>query len=172
MRRLLKFIIALTITILVVSSISIYASTGDVAPIEEGTKLAKLLETYGVPTAIAAVISSFGTGGAVWLLTKGFRNSKGQMIKALEKMGLTEVQLTNLMNKLNQVESKLEAVEADFTKNMNNTYQERVIPLLQEVKELASDLNATKEEVKNSSLKIINLLTEDVKEENNKVSEV
>lgn len=173
MRRLLKFSVILMVTILVVGSVSVMASTGDIGSTnEEATWLAELLETYGVPSAIAAIIGSFGTGGAIYLLTRGFKNSKKQMISALEKVGLTSNDLTKLIAKLDTVEHKLEQLEAKSKQDMETTYQDRVIPLLSEVKELQTELIAIKKQLNNGALKVINLLTEEIEKENQEVSEV
>lgn len=171
MKRFLKFTIILVFTIIVASTISVMASTGNAA---EGTKtwLAELLETYGIPSAIAAIIGSFGTGGAIYLLTRGFKNSKKQMISALEKVGLTSNDLTKLIAKLDTVEHKLEQLEAKSKQDMETTYQDRVIPLLSEVKELQTELIAIKKQLNNGALKVINLLTEEIEKENQEVSEV
>lgn len=171
MKRFLKFTIILVFTIIVASTISVMASTGNAA---EGTQtwLAELLETYGVPSAIAAIIGSFGTGGAIYLLTRGFKNSKKQMISALEKVGLTSNDLTKLIAKLDTVEHKLEQLEAKSKQDMETTYQDRVIPLLSEVKDLQTELIAIKKQLNNGALKVINLLTEEIEKENQEVSEV
>lgn len=174
MKRLLKLSIVLSIVFFIFGTSSVFASNGETV-VEEGTWLARQLEIYGIPTAIAGIISSFGTGGAIWLFTKGFRNSKKQMVKGLEAVGLTSNQINGLMLKLEKVENKLEELENKSKKDMDTTYQDRVIPLLMEVKELATELAVTKEELKNGALKIINLLTEGQEEEINKeilISEV
>ncbi len=165
MKKNYKLLVLLVFIIIgvVCTTVQVIGADGAVDIVDKSQSwLAEQLETYGVPTAIASVIVSFGTGGAIWLLLRGFKKSKGQMIAALEKMGLSADSLNNVLEKLDYVEKRLEDLEVESKKNMETTYQERVIPLLDEVKNTLTEIYAMKEEIKDSSLKIVKSLTDEV----------
>ena len=164
LHKLMIFIVAVFIVIfLLVSVAPVFGADGTADLVEEGQSwLAKQLETYGVPTAISSIIVSFGTGGTIWLFLRGFKKSKGQMIAALEKVGLSAESLNNVLGKLDYVEKRLEDLETESKKNMETTYQEKVIPILNDVKNTLSEIQTMKEEIKDGTLKIVKSLTEEV----------
>lgn len=164
LRRLMIFLVTVFIVaFLFVNIIPVFGADGAADLVEEGQSwLARQLETYGVPSAIAAVIASFGTSGAIWFLLRGFKKSKGQMIAALKAMGLSADTLNKVLDRLNQVEKRLEEVEAITRENAEKTYTEKVIPLLDDVEKTLSEIRAMKEEIKDSSLKIVKSLTSEV----------
>lgn len=160
MKKFIKVFVVILILLLVLGPlVPVFATDGQVIE-ETQSWLAHQLEVYGVPTAISATISSLGTGGAIWLFTRGFKNSKKQMVKALESMGLSSDSLYKIITKLDKMESRLNALEELSMKNMETTYNDRVIPLLNKVEAMQSELFAVKDDLKNGALKIINLLTE------------
>jgi molecular chaperone GrpE (heat shock protein) len=115
-----------------------------------------------VPSAIAAVIASFGTSGAIWFLLRGFKKSKGQMIAALKALGLSADTLNKVLERLDQVEKRLEEVETITRENAEKTYTEKVIPLLDDVEKTLCEIHAMKDEIKNGTQKIIKSLTSEV----------
>jgi hypothetical protein len=151
------------ITFLIVI-IPVGASTADIVD-ESQSWLARQLETYGVPSAIAAVIAAVGTYLAIFLGTRGFKKSKGSMIAALERIGLSADTLNNVLEKINLVEKRLEEVELKSQKNMEITYQERVLPLLDMTKKTLDEIYIIKDELKNGALKTIQLLTDPINDD-------
>lgn len=164
LRRLMIFLVTVFIVaFLFVNIAPVFGADGAVDIVDKSQSwLAEQLETYGVPSAIAAVIASFGTGGAIWLLLRGFKKSKGQMIAALKAMGLSADTLNKVLDRLNQVEKRLEEVETITRENAEKTYTEKVIPLLDDVEKTLSEIHAMKEEIKNGTQKIIKSLTSEV----------
>lgn len=164
LRRLMIFLVTVFIVVfLFVNIIPVFGADGTADLVEEGQSwLARQLETYGVPSAIAAVIASFGTSGAIWFLLRGFKKSKGQMIAALKAMGLSADTLNKVLDRLDHVEKRLEEVETITRENAEKTYTEKVIPLLDDVEKTLSEIRAMKEEIKDSSLKIVKSLTDEV----------
>lgn len=162
-RLMIFFATVFIVTFLFVNIIPVFGADGTADLVEEGQSwLARQLETYGVPSAIAAVIASFGTSGAIWFLLRGFKKSKGQMIAALKALGLSADTLNKVLDRLDQVEKRLEEVETITRENAEKTYTEKVIPLLDEVKNTLSEIHAMKEEIKDGSLKIVKSLTDEV----------
>ena len=162
-RLMIFFTTVIIVVFLFVNIIPVFAANDAVDIVDKSRSwLEEQLETYGVPSAIAAVIASFGTSGAIWLLLRGFKKSKGQMIAALEKVGLSADSLNDVLEKLDYVEKRLKELEVESKKNMEITYQERIIPLLDEVKNTLSEIRTMKEEIKDSSLKIVKSLTDEV----------
>lgn len=144
MKRILLFTIVLfTFSLIVITSgVVLQATSGQVALAEvvETTKLAQLLETYGVPVGIASAISAAGTYGATMLITRGLRSSKNQMIAALQKVGLTAEDIAKLMTKLDLVEKKLEEMGSKSKKEAEDVYNLKVIPALEKIEELVAVL--------------------------------
>ena len=162
-RLMIFFTTVFIVAFLFVNIIPVFGAEDAVDIVDKSQSwLAEQLETYGVPSAIAAVIASFGTGGAIWLLLRGFKKSKGQMIAALKAMGLSADTLNKVLDRLDQVEKRLEEVETITRENAEKTYTEKVIPLLDDVEKTLSEIHAMKDEIKNGTQKIIKSLTSEV----------
>lgn len=162
-RLMIFFTTVIIVAFLFVNIIPVFGADGAVDIVDKSQSwLAEQLETYGVPSAIAAVIASFGTSGAIWFLLRGFKKSKGQMIAALKAMGLSADTLNKVLDRLNQVEKRLEEVETITRENAEKTYTEKVIPLLDDVEKTLCEIHAMKDEIKNGTQKIIKSLTSEV----------
>jgi len=122
--------------------------------------LAKQLETYGVPSAISAIISAFGVSGALWIFTKLFRRKNKEIVDGLKQLGLSEKALEKTLLKLAELETKFEAIEQRTESRLNEFFEKDVTLLTVELKSMYKELVATNNQLQNGALKIINLLTE------------
>ncbi len=136
---------------------------------EEGnqTWLAKQLEIYGVPTAIATIISGLGVGGALTLFTKLFRKKNREIAFLLKELGMSEKTLKSVLVKLDLVAAKSEEFSLENETTIKNFITQEVKPIFEELKTVKEEINNHSKSLYNGALKVIKLLTTETEEDIN-----
>lgn len=154
---------SLLLALLVMSGVSTFASNGDVMDqVENISKIALWLEDYGIPVALSSAISGLGVSGAVYLVSRGLKKSSNETKSTLKEVGATSEKLKQVNEKLDGVLVKLENYEKEFITKLDNSFNEKILPVYNEIQIQQQELKDMQSNIENGIGQIVKDLEQEV----------